>query len=281
MQQKHHRVTLVFSSVLSVVRKQTQDSSDISLSYSFGMVFFQIIASITSFGMLLEVSYPTQLIAKCALPIFALISIQLFDRRVSTIQRYIFAIAIIVGVVLFVENSMHTNAGISIIICYLGASGILFGLQEMAQKEAAMTQLNMIFATHLGISIFLGIGLYTRLRAEDPAGLPIDFINFLWKYPETLHLIGLMAVAYANGQLCVGHMLSTFGDKQYSAVMAIRKMCNLIFSVFIIGNPLVNIQWIGVAIVFTALFADVVFGSVSFKSRQNTNSDNVENGGSN
>lgn len=259
---------------------QTQDSGEISTPYSFGMSFFQIIASITSFAMLLEVSYPTQLIAKCALPIFALISIQLIDRRIYTIQRYIFAIAIIIGVVLFVENSMHTNAGISLIIVYLGASGILFGLQEMAQKGAAMTHLNMIFATHLGISIFLGAGFCASLRPANPGG-SLEFINFLWKYPETLHLIGLMAVAYANGQLCVDHMLSTLGDKQYSAVMAIRKMCSLIFSVFIIGNPLANIQWIGVAIVFIALCADVVFGSVSLTSRQHINSDNVENGGSN
>lgn len=269
---------LISSVFFSVVRKQTQHIGRISLPHSFGMTFFHTIASITSYGLVSEVSYPTQLIAKCALPMFAMFSILLFDRKCYSIQRYIFSIVIIAGVVIFVGNSTYTNAGISLIITNLGANGILFGLQEMARKEAEMTHFNVIFATHLGISIVLVCGLCGGLsNGADPAGLRY-FFEFLMKYPETLYLIGLLAVVYTIGQLCVCHMLSMFGDKPYSTVMAIRKMCSLMFSIFVFGNALVNRQWIGVALVFTALFGDVALGNVSCKSKQNTNDVNIENG---
>lgn len=242
------------------------------MEYSFGMSFLQTIASITSFGMLLEVTYPTQLIVTCALPIPVMIGYLLARRRCYSIQRYIFVAAIAVGVVLFVINSTLTDAGLYIMFTNLGASSILIEIQEMARRETAMTHLDTIYATHLGITALLGIGLCASFRGEDPAGI-IEFLRFSEKFPQTIYLIGLLALVYALGQLCMYYIFSTSGNEYipYSMVLALRKLSSLLFSVFVFQNPLITMQWIGVAVLLMAMIADVLFGRFNCTSNQETN----------
>lgn len=211
----------------------------------------------SSFAILTQVSYPTQLIGKCAKPILAAIGFFIVHRRFYTIQRYLCLVAIIIGVVFFMIRSDCTVLGIIMIGIYLALNAAIFGIQEYVRKSGKVPLIDVVFNVH-AFSTFILSFIFIALFDILP------FIYYITQYPIVLCLITLLGVSYACGQVCMCYMSETFGDKSYAPVLVIRKLCSLFFSVFAFGNVLFDMQWIGVAVLFVALSADVVFDGLDF-----------------
>lgn len=90
-----------------------------------------------------------------------------------------------------------------------------------------------------------------------------EFIYFTHKHSELLGHLASLALAGALGQLFIFMMVSHFGPLSCSVVTTTRKFFTVLCSVLLFGNTLTGRQWFGTFLVFSGLFADMLFGKKS------------------
>jgi solute carrier family 35 (UDP-galactose transporter), member B1 len=87
----------------------------------------------------------------------------------------------------------------------------------------------------------------------------VEFFNFATEFPRVLLDMGGLAISGTMGQIFIFTMVSMFGALACSIATTIRKVITLMFSVIFFKNILVTRQWLGAALVFGALFGDMIF----------------------
>lgn len=65
-------------------------------------------------------------------------------------------------------------------------------------------------------------------------------------------------------------MVSSFGSLANSVTTTVRKFCSIVFSIIFFGHPSNAIQWAGAALVFIALFADIILNKKKKKDNPDT-----------
>lgn len=254
---KNTEILILLPGVKPYFNKQPNDDLIANSKLIFALPLFHIMAAGTSLAILTQASYPTQLIAKCAKPIIAMICLFVVYRRFYTIQRHFCLVAIAVVVVLFMIRSDCTGLGIIMISVYLAMNGAMVGMLEYTRKSSSVLLIDIVFNMHAFSTAILG---FIFIASFDI----LQFMYYVTQNPIVLCLIVLVGFSYAFGQLCICYMSVAFGDRSYATVLVLRKLFSLLFSVFVFGNELVNMEWIGVAIVFVALFVDSFFGGLGF-----------------
>jgi UDP-galactose transporter B1 len=91
-------------------------------------------------------------------------------------------------------------------------------------------------------------------------GEAFAFAEFAAKHPELIVHLASLALAGALGQLFIFMMVSHFGPLPCSIVTTTRKFFTVLCSVLLFGNILTGRQWFGTVLVFSGLFADMIFG---------------------
>lgn len=140
-----------------------------------------------------------------------------------------------------------------LLLLSLGLDGLRSGFEERIRHESAPAPFSMMLAINGYSSIFLTISAFVT-------GEALDFLRFVSKYPEVLSQLSIMALVSGFGQVFIYIMLSHFGALSTSVVTTTRKFFTVLFSVIVYGHLIFYYQWIGVAMVFGGLFADIFFG---------------------
>uniref|UniRef100_A0A336LR33 CSON001637 protein n=1 Tax=Culicoides sonorensis TaxID=179676 RepID=A0A336LR33_CULSO len=207
------------------------------------------------------ISYPAQVIAKCAKPIPTLILTTVIGKRRYKIRKYFFIVIIVLGIILFMYNKDKANKkmensvwyGEILLITALLLDGIRSGFEEKIRHESAPAPFSMMLAINGYSSVILIVSVFVN-------GEIFEFIEFVTKYPKVLQYLAIMAIVSGFGQVFVFTMLSHFGPLPLSVVATTRKFFTVLFSVMVYGHVVLYYQWIGVAMVFGGLFADIFFG---------------------
>jgi UDP-galactose transporter B1 len=210
------------------------------------------------------ISYPTQVIAKSSKPIPVMILGVLLAHKRYTIQKYLFVLLIVVGVVLFIYDGKkaekakdteeaNSHLGLMFIGLSLLADGVLGGIEDRMRAKTKPTALNFMFKINAFTAIFLIVGTVATGEMKE-------FIEFATKYPDLYGKIALAALSGSMGQIFIFMMISEFGPLPCSITTTLRKFFTVIISVIFMGNPLSVQQTIATAIVFAALFADALWG---------------------
>lgn len=84
-------------------------------------------------------------------------------------------------------------------------------------------------------------------------------IEFCQKYPEVIIYIFTASILAALGQICIFLLVSQFGALVCSVTTTTRKFFTIMASVILYGHHLAVRQWLGVALVFTGLFSNVLY----------------------
>lgn len=229
------------------------------LLYLISSIFYLTATLCTNYA-LKWISYPVQVIAKCAKPIPTLILTTIIGKRRYKCQKYLFIIMIVLGVGLFMYNK-DKNSNIEKAVWYgeilllasLLLDGLRSGFEERIRHESAPAPFSMMLAINGYSAIFLTITAFVT-------GDAVNFVKFVAKYPDVMYLLAFMAFISGIGQVFIYIMLSHFGALSCSVVTTTRKFFTVLFSVVVYGHLIFYYQWIGVAMVFGGLFADIFFG---------------------
>lgn len=206
------------------------------------------------------VAYPTQVVAKAAKPIPVMILGVLIGRKSYSMQKYLFILLIVLGVVLFMykegqvnKNSESSGLGEILLILSLSMDGLTGAIQERMRAASKPSAQHMMLAMNYWSTLMLGAALV--LTGEGS-----EFVAFTIKHPELIGHLASLALAGAIGQLFIFMMVSHFGPLPCSVVTTTRKFFTVLFSVLFFGNSLSGRQWFGTTLVFAGLFADMLMG---------------------
>lgn len=209
------------------------------------------------------VAYPTQVVAKAAKPIPVMILGVLLGRKSYSMQKYLFILLIVLGVVLFMYkegkvNKASENAGLGEILLILSLSmdGLTGAIQERMKSSSKPSAQHMMLAMNYWSTLIVAPALLLTGEGKE-------FITFSFKYPELFGHLTALAIVGAIGQLFIFMMVSSFGPLPCSVVTTTRKFFTVLFSVLFFGNSLSGRQWFGTLLVFTGLFADMLVGKKS------------------
>lgn len=223
--------------------------------------------------VLRSLSYPMQVVGKSAKPIPVMVLTAVIGGRRYFIQSYFFVLVIVIGIIVFfleknrmetgendanhsVQNVDHTfGMGEIFLIVSLSMDGVLGAIQERIRSAHAPTGQQMMLAINSWSTIILSIAVIVTLQISD-------FAQFIRKYPETIYYIFAMCVAGSIGQTFIFTMVSSFGSLPCTIVTTSRKFFTVIFSVIFYSNPVNNLQWFAIILVFSALLGDAFFGRI-------------------
>lgn len=248
-----------FAKAMLVVKPQNDDTTPKAYYASSALTY--LLAMIGSNMALRWVTYPTQVVAKSAKPIPVMLLGVLFGRKSYTLQKYMFVLLIVIGVVLFMFEEGRTSSssleqeglGQLLLISSLTMDGLTGAIQERMRQHSSPSAQHMMLAMNGWSTLLLVPALLVT-------GEAIDFVAFATKYPQMLGHLATLAVAGALGQLFIFMMVSSFGALACSVVTTTRKFFTVLASVLLFGNNLSGRQWLGAVLVFTALFADMFYG---------------------
>lgn len=218
------------------------------------------------------VTYPMQVIFKSAKPI-SVMFINLFMCKRYSIQRYIFVMLIVVGVVLFKifeykdkskdkkdDDHLYQWYGIGVLTFSLAMDGLLGAIEDRVRHQYKPSPHQMM------VSI-CGWGSAALLIAAAATTEIIEVFKFAGRHPSVLWQLGVLGLCGATGQLFIFTMIACFGALSCSVTTTVRKFISVIFSIIFFGNPSTPMQWGATVIVFGALLADAFFGKKSSKKQ--------------
>uniref|UniRef100_A0A182MGA7 Sugar phosphate transporter domain-containing protein n=1 Tax=Anopheles culicifacies TaxID=139723 RepID=A0A182MGA7_9DIPT len=248
----------IFAKALLAVSPQPDDGTPKVYYASSALTY--LLAMISSNMALRWVAYPMQVVAKAAKPIPVMLLGVLVGRKSYTLQKYVFVLLIVVGVVLFMFKDKksdtvleHESLGQLLLVLSLLMDGLTGAVQERMRAHSAPSAQHMMLAMNGWSAMIVSIGLL--VTGEGKA-----FVLFASRHPELFTHLTLLALTGALGQLFIFMMVSSFGALACSVVTTTRKFFTVLFSVLFFGNVLSGRQWIGAVLVFCGLFADMFFG---------------------
>lgn len=249
----------IFAKAILIARSQNPDTTPKKYYATAALTY--LIAMVSSNMALRWVPYPMQVVAKSAKPIPVMLLAVLCGRKSYTLQKYLFVVLIVAGVVLFMFKDGKTSSsplereslGQLLLITSLTMDGLLGAVQERIRQHSSPPALQMMSAMNGWSTLFL-------IPALLITGEAVEFVTFANKYPQMLGHLATLALASALGQLFIFMMVSSFGSLACSVVTTTRKFFTVLGSVLIFGNNLSGRQWIGTVLVFTGLFADMFYG---------------------
>lgn len=253
-------VFFIYNIFLAILVAKPQGNDTTHTGYYASSALTYLLAMVSSNMALRWVAYPTQVVAKAAKPIPVMILGVLIGRKSYSLQKYLFILIIVLGVVLFMYkegkiNPNSENAGLGEILLFLSLSmdGLTGAIQERMRAASRPSAQHMMLAMNGWSSLMLGTAIIVTGEGKE-------FLSFAVKHPELCTHLIMIALAGAFGQLFIFMMVSSYGPLPCSIITTTRKFFTVLFSVLFFGNTLANRQWFGALLVFTGLFADMFYG---------------------
>lgn len=93
---------------------------------------------------------------------------------------------------------------------------------------------------------------------QTVSGVGAELAAFCGRHPDALRDILLFCACGAAGQLFIFFTIKRFGALTNTLICTTRKFFTILFSVVLVGNPLLPAQWGAVALVFGGLIASTL-----------------------
>lgn len=275
---------------MDIISPEKKDTTNVL--YYIAAASANATAMVSSNMALKWVTYPMQVIFKSAKPISVMIS-GLFICKRYAVQRYLFVLIIVIGVVVFkyfeskegkksknTENKIQTDTsnfqlyGTALLVLSLIMDGVLGAIQDKIRAVHAPTSRQFMIGMSACGSVLLVIAVIVTGEYKDA-------FAFITHHPNVILHICSFAVAGVIGQLFIFIMVASFGSLACSVTTTVRKFFSVLFSIVFMGNPSTPLQWLGAVLVFAGLFADAFLGKKhtpkSTKNEIDAQSENAEN----
>ena len=211
-----------------------------------------------------NISYPAQVLAKSCkmVPVMIMGTVVSRGKKRYSFVEYLAAILIGVGIGVFslAKSSAKAKAKLASPNPALGYGRCIVNLafdgytnakeDDIIHAHPDTTSLGMMMHMNLWSVIFNGAYLTYNGELARAA-------DFARAYPECATDAVLFCLSGAMGQLFIYYTINTFGSLAVTTITTTRKFINVLISVFVLGNPLLAMQWVGVGMVFTGLSASI------------------------
>lgn len=243
---------------LHKVFEEKTDTTPLPLYLSNSLVY--VLTTLCSSYALKWVSYPIQIIAKCASPIPTLVLSVLIGKCSYKWHKYVFTLLLVGGVSLFMFDSTKLQKGLTDSLWYgeillaisLLMDGLCGGIQDRIRHTSGPPPYAMMSKTNTYATIFVIIGAVSVNEVTQ-------FVSFIGRFPHVLYNIGLLAVVNVIGQSFVYCILTTNGSLSCSFVTTVRKLFSILLSVIFFDHNIEVHQWVGLGVTFGVLFLDTIY----------------------
>jgi len=228
-------------------------------SYAY-VSFTNVVATSCQYEALKYVSFAVQTLAKSAKTLPVMIWGTVFTGKRYKASDYLHALTITAGCSIFLlTGDVSSRAQEDRTDTWMYVAGGLFMLLYLAVDGLTSTWQDSLFHSYnMGIcdQVLFTTAFSTALSfvAAVATGQLIPSIAFVMRHPEAMWWILGLSMASAAVQLVISFTIKRFGAVVFATVMTTRQFFSVLLSSVVFWTPLTSGQWIGMAIVFGALY---------------------------
>lgn len=231
--------------------------------------FSNVMSSWCQYEALKYVSFPTQVLAKASKIIPVMLMGKLVSRKKYDFHEYVTAVAISMGMTLFLLGSddrhrgdggggggggpMTTVSGVVILASYMAFDSFTSSWQGQLFHQHRMTSMQMMCGVNLFSCLFTAVSLVQQ-------GGFVASTAFALRHPSFLMDISLLSVTSATGQLFIFYTIAQFGPVAFVIMMTIRQGLAILLSCLVYGHSIEAYGVVGIALVFLAIFVRIYVG---------------------
>ncbi|KAK3093753.1 hypothetical protein FSP39_019702 [Pinctada imbricata] len=240
--------------IVLTVRHQPQHTTPL-YKYSFSS-FSNIMSSWCQYEALKFVSFPTQVLAKASKVIPVMLMGKIVSKRTYEYHEYLTAVMISVGVSLFLltsgdvtrhKGTVTTMSGVILLAGYMLFDSFTSNWQGELFKRYQVSSVQMMTGVNLFSCLLTGVSLIEQ-------GGFFESLAFMGRNPTFFFHAVILSICSACGQLFIFYTISKFGAVTFTIIMTIRQGLAILLSCIIFGHPVTVIGFIGILVVFIALF---------------------------
>ena len=231
--------------------------------YSFPSVA-NMLSSWCQYKALEYVTFPTQMLAKAfkILPVM-LVGKFMLNKSYETYE-YASAAAIGIGLYLFLDSSENidlkenifgdpegvrgTWCGVVLLLLFLFFDSFTGQWQtRMFSLNKALSPVQMMLIMNAFSAVFSFITLVHQEKLSSA-------MTFVYVHPTIIFHLVLFCICSTVGQLFIFYTVKNFGAVVFSIIMSMRILFSTILSCFVYSHPIKELGFLGIAIVFGAIF---------------------------
>lgn len=236
-----------------IMRQQLRQRAPL-FKYSYAS-FSNIMSAWLQYEALKFISFPTQVLAKSCKIIPVMIMGRVISRNKYEFYEYIVAIAISIGMILFLsgsyDHSKHTPAttitGLFLLVMYMVFDSFTSNWQSEIFKSYGVTSMQMMCGVNLFSTLFTAASLLVQ-------GGFSEGIAFATEHPKFLIDCIILSISSTIGQLFIFFTISKFGAVIFTIIMTTRQAIAILLSCLIYHHDISVLGTFGVVIVFLAIF---------------------------
>ncbi|KAL8610954.1 hypothetical protein ACOMHN_042570 [Nucella lapillus] len=247
---------LAFVIALLVIVFQHQPKHSAPLyKYSFSS-FSNIMSSWFQYEALKFVSFPTQVLAKASKVIPVMLMGKIVSKRTYEFYEYLTAVMISLGVSMFLLTSQDatkqgdtvtTTSGLCLLVGYMMFDSFTSNWQGELFSQYKMSSIQMM----AGVNLFSC--LLTSVSLVEQGGF-FESSSFMLRHPDFVIHSVVLSVCSATGQLFIFYTIARFGAVSFIIIMTMRQGFAILLSCIIYGHPVTIVGFLGIMVVFGALF---------------------------
>lgn len=247
--------------------------------YKFSYASFSnIMSAWFQYEALKFVNFPTQVLAKSCKIIPVMIMGKIISRNKYEFYEYITAIMISVGMIFFLTGStdeskttaMTTLTGVLLLTFYMIFDSFTSNWQGELFKTYSMSSIQMMCGVNLFSTLFTAASLSMQ-------GGFYSSLQFAAEHPKFVLDCVVLSISSAIGQLFIFYTIATFGAVVFTIIMTLRQAFAILLSCLIYKHSISFLGFVGVLIVFLAIFLRVYCNQrlKAIKRRHATDAGNV------
>ncbi|XP_071962547.1 adenosine 3'-phospho 5'-phosphosulfate transporter 1-like [Antedon mediterranea] len=217
-----------------------------------------IMSSWCQYEALKFVSFPTQVLAKASKIIPVMLMGKVVSNKTFEFYEYITAGMISLGVTVFLlsqgeesrGSAVTTASGVVILMGYMVFDSFTSNWQAELFNKHKMSSIQAMFGVNLFSCIFTSWSLIEQGGFLEASG-------FILKYSTFAYHVLLLSICSATGQLFIFYTISRFGAVIFTIIMTTRQALAILLSCMIYGHPVSFMGFVGIFIVFIALFLKI------------------------
>ncbi|KNC52171.1 drug/Metabolite transporter superfamily [Thecamonas trahens ATCC 50062] len=246
--------------VAAVMMWWTDTPANTTPLYKYAAIGFTYIgAMFCSINSLVYVDMVTQVVAKCCKPIpVLLLGLVLFGKR-YTAERLVCVVMLCTQSKMEAKGKIvSTWTGWLLLGMSLFLDGLTGNIQERVRAAHKCTTFQLMFYTNVMALVYICMGLAVTQDADDA-------VAFIIEHPDTVIDLLIFSTASALGQIAIFLALTSLGALLLTIITTTRKFFTILLSLVWFGHSLAFGQWIGIAVVFSALAIDIAASKFDFR----------------
>ncbi|RUS89657.1 hypothetical protein EGW08_002578 [Elysia chlorotica] len=247
-------LAFIMALIVITVRKQPTHTAPL-YKYSFSS-FSNIMSSWCQYEALKFVSFPTQVLAKASKVIPVMLMGKVVNGKTYSYHEYFTAGMISVGVSLFLltsgdatkhKDSVTTTSGLAMLVGYMLFDSFTSNWQGALFTSYKMSSIQMMAGVNLFSCLLTSVSLIEQGGFTSSAA-------FMLRHPDFVFAAVILSICSASGQLFIFYTISRYGPVVFVIIMTVRQGFAILLSCIIYGHPVTVIGFMGVLLVFLALF---------------------------